>query len=70
MKESWPNFHCNQTNGTLENSEPKLKNFNFSQKAQKLKWQPMPTNQTLKMWYVDVIGIYIPIKHEKVNILT
>ncbi len=68
MKNTQPNFQNNQTNGTVQYRGPKLKNGNFSQETQKLKWQLRPINQALKIWYVSVIGIHIPIKHEKVNI--
>ncbi len=70
MKESWSNFHCNKTNGTVENSNIKLKIYNFSQEALKLEWQSIPTNLTLKMQYVSAFRTNIHIKYEKVNILT
>ncbi len=70
MKDILSNFHCRQTNETVENNESKLNFWNFTQRNQKLNWQLMSTSLTLKMWYVGIIGSHIPIKKEKVNILT
>ncbi len=70
MKNIQSNFYSNQTNGIVENSDPKLKIYNFSQETYKLNWQSMPTKLTPKMWYMSTIRINKPIKYEKVNILT
>ncbi len=70
MKDTQPNSYSNQTNGTVENKGPKLKNYNFSQRTQKLNWQSMPTKLTPKLWYMGAIRTNKPIKYRKVNILS
>ncbi len=61
MKESWPNSHCRQTNGTVQISDPKLNFWDFTYVVWKVNWQLMPTKLTPKMWYVSAIRINKPI---------
>ncbi len=70
MKGTQPNSYSNQTNRTVENNNPKLKIYNFSQEALNLELQSMLRNLTPKIWYVGAIRVNKPIQYEKVNILT
>ncbi len=70
MKDIQPNSHCKKSNRIVEMSDPKLKIYKLSQETLKFEWQSMSTNLTLKMWYVSAFRTNIPIKNEKVNILT
>ncbi len=70
MKDIYPNSHCKKCNGTVEMSDLKLKIYKFSQETLNFEWQSRSINLTLKMWYISAFKTNIPIKNEKVNILT